>query len=198
MLKRLFDILFSLSGLIILSPLFIFICIAILLESKGGAFYKQVRVGRNNTDFNLLKFRSMYVNADKKGLLTVGDKDNRITKVGYYIRKYKLDELPQLLNVLKGDMSFVGPRPEVRKYVSMYTQDQLKVLYVKPGITDPASIKYIDENRLLSQSQEPEKTYIELIMPEKLRINLEYINNQSFLYDLSIIFQTVFKVIHRG
>lgn len=152
----------------------------------------QIRVGKNNKDFKLYKFRSMRVNSDKQGLLTVGSKDNRITKAGYFIRKYKIDELPQLLNVLKGDMSFVGPRPEVRRYVEMYNEEQKQVLKVRPGITDPASIKYRNENDLLSKAEDPEQYYITNIMPDKLRINIDYINNRTFLKDIKIIFQTIF------
>ena len=152
----------------------------------------QIRVGKSNKDFKLYKFRSMRVNSDKQGLLTVGSKDNRITKAGYFIRKYKIDELPQLLNVLKGDMSFVGPRPEVRRYVEMYNEEQKQVLKVRPGITDPASIKYRNENDLLSKADDPEQYYITNIMPDKLRINIDYINNRTFLKDIKIIFQTIF------
>jgi lipopolysaccharide/colanic/teichoic acid biosynthesis glycosyltransferase len=194
MVKRLFDIVFSFVGLIILSPFFLFIALAVIFESKGGAFYRQVRVGRKNTDFKLFKFRSMYVDADKKGLLTVGNRDYRITRVGYYLRKFKLDELPQLVNVLKGDMSFVGPRPEVRKYVNLYSSEQLKVLEVRPGITDLASIEFINENEILAKSNNPEELYINEIMPQKLTINLNYIQSRTILKDMVIIFLTVFKV----
>ncbi len=194
MVKRLFDIVFSFAGLIILSPFFLFIALAVIFESKGGAFYRQVRVGRKNTDFKLFKFRSMYVDADKKGLLTVGNRDYRITRAGYYLRKFKLDELPQLVNVLKGDMSFVGPRPEVRKYVNLYSSEQLKVLEVRPGITDLASIEFINENEILAKSNNPEELYINEIMPQKLTINLNYIQSRTILKDLVIIFLTVFKV----
>jgi lipopolysaccharide/colanic/teichoic acid biosynthesis glycosyltransferase len=172
----------------------LFIALAVIFESKGGAFYRQVRVGRKNTDFKLFKFRSMYVDADKKGLLTVGNRDYRITRVGYYLRKFKLDELPQLVNVLKGDMSFVGPRPEVRKYVNLYSSEQLKVLEVRPGITDLASIEFINENEILAKSNNPEELYINEIMPQKLTINLNYIQSRTILKDMVIIFLTVFKV----
>lgn len=191
-MKRLFDITASVFGIIILSPLFIFIGLWVGLSSKGGIFYTQTRVGKNNKDFKLYKFRSMRVNSDKQGLLTVGSKDSRITKAGYFIRKYKIDELPQLFNVFLGDMSFVGPRPEVRRYVDMYNQEEMKVLKVRPGITDPASIKYRNENDLLSSASNPEEYYIQHIMPDKLRINIEYINTQNFFKDLRIIFQTIF------
>ena len=191
-MKRLFDITASFFGVIILSPLLIFIGLWVGLSSKGGVFYKQIRVGKNNKDFKLYKFRSMRVNSDKQGLLTVGSKDSRITKAGYFIRKYKIDELPQLFNVLKGDMSFVGPRPEVRRYVDLYSKEQMKVLSVRPGITDPASIKYRNENDILSSQSNPEEYYIQHIMPDKLRINIEYINTQNFIKDIKIIFQTIF------
>lgn len=191
-MKRLFDITASFFGIIILSPLLIFIGLWVGLSSKGGVFYKQIRVGKNNKDFKLYKFRSMRVNSDKQGLLTVGSKDSRITKAGYFIRKYKIDELPQLFNVLKGDMSFVGPRPEVRRYVDLYSKEQMKVLSVRPGITDPASIKYKNENDILSSQSNPEEYYIQHIMPDKLKINIDYINTQTFIKDIKIIFQTIF------
>ncbi|MBQ2376201.1 MAG: sugar transferase [Bacteroidales bacterium] len=191
-MKRLFDITASFFGILILSPLFIFISLWVGLSSKGGVFYKQIRVGRNNKDFKLYKFRSMRVNSDKQGLLTVGSKDSRITKAGYFIRKYKIDELPQLFNVLKGDMSFVGPRPEVRRYVDLYSEEQMKVLSVRPGITDPASIKYRNENDILSSASNPEEYYIQHIMPDKLKINIDYINKRTFVKDIKIIFQTIF------
>ncbi|MEE1020519.1 MAG: sugar transferase [Bacteroidales bacterium] len=191
-MKRLFDITASFFGILILSPLFIFISLWVGLSSKGGIFYTQTRVGKNNKDFKLYKFRSMRVNSDKQGLLTVGSKDSRITKAGYFIRKYKIDELPQLFNVLKGDMSFVGPRPEVRRYVDLYSKEQMKVLSVRPGITDPASIKYRNENDILSSASNPEEYYIQHIMPDKLKINIDYINTQTFIKDIKIIFQTIF------
>ena len=191
-MKRLFDITASFFGILILSPLLIFIGLWVGLSSKGGIFYKQIRVGKNNKDFKLYKFRSMRVNSDKQGLLTVGSKDSRITKAGYFIRKYKIDELPQLFNVLKGDMSFVGPRPEVRRYVDLYSEEQMKVLSVRPGITDPASIKYRNENDLLSSASNPEEYYIQHIMPDKLKINIDYINTRTFIKDIKIIFQTIF------
>lgn len=190
MLKKIFDIVFSVIGLIIFSPLFLVLSLIIKIDSKGPVFYKQVRVGKDNKDFLLYKFRSMRVNSDKEGLLTVGGKDSRITKSGYFIRKYKLDELPQLINVLKGEMSFVGPRPEVRKYVDLYNEKQKLVLMLKPGITDNASIIYRNENDMLSKSQDPETLYVQKIMPDKLKINLEYLNDNSFASDLKIIFRT--------
>ena len=194
MLKRLFNIIVSLLGLIILSPFFLVLAIAILLDSKGGVFYMQTRVGKNNIDFKLYKFRSMAVDAEKKGLLTVGRQDVRITSVGKFIRQYKLDELPQLINVLIGDMNLVGPRPEVRKYVNLYTKEQSSVLNVRPGITDYASIEYRNENEILAQSDDAEKTYIDLVMPHKLELNRKYIENPSLGHDIKLIFKTLYIV----
>lgn len=192
---RFFDIVFSLLGILLLSPVFLFLYIAICLESKGGGFYKQLRVGQYGRDFYVYKFRSMRVVADKKGLITVGGRDPRITRTGYFIRKYKLDELPQLFNVLKGDMSLVGPRPEVRKYVDLYTDDQKKVLSVRPGITDYASIEYVDENTILGKASDPDKAYIEQIMPDKIRYNMKYICNRSVKEYFKIIFLTFWSII---
>ena len=192
---RFFDFILSLVGLVVLAPIFIVLAIWIKIDSKGPVFYKQVRVGQNGIDFGLFKFRSMVVDADKKGLITVGGRDPRITRSGYFIRKYKLDELPQLINVLVGDMSLVGPRPEVRKYVDLYTDEQQKVLSVKPGITDYASIEYMDENEILGKSSDPEKTYIEEIMPEKIRYNMKYIQNKNLFEYFKIILLTVLKIV---
>jgi lipopolysaccharide/colanic/teichoic acid biosynthesis glycosyltransferase len=194
MAKRLFDIFVSVVMLFLLSPIFILISLLIILDSKGGVFYKQIRVGKNGKDFKLLKFRTMRPDSDKKGLLTVGARDNRITKMGYYLRKYKLDELPQLLNVLGGSMSLVGPRPEVRKYTDLYTEEQAKVLNVKPGITDYASIEYINENEILAKSSDPEKTYIEEVMPAKLELNQIYIQKPGLAQDLKILVLTLRKI----
>ncbi len=194
-MTRLFDILFSLVGLVILSPIFIVIYILIRVESKGGGFYSQERVGKNGTTFKLLKFRSMRTGADKQGLITVGGHDSRITRMGYFIRKYKIDELPQLLNVLKGDMSLVGPRPEVMKYVDMYTDEQRRVLDIKPGITDYASIEYSDENVILGQADDPDKVYVEQIMPDKIRLNMRYIENHNLMEYFKIIFLTIKKIV---
>jgi lipopolysaccharide/colanic/teichoic acid biosynthesis glycosyltransferase len=194
-MKRIFDIFFSLIGLIILLPFFIIIGLLIVVDSNGGVFYKQKRVGKNNIDFYLFKFRSMRTDSDKKGLLTVGGHDSRITRMGYFVRKYKIDELPQLLNVLLGDMSLVGPRPEVRKYVDLYNDEQKQVLTVKPGITDYASIEYSNENELLGKAENPEQVYINEIMPDKLKLNLKYIAEQSMATDLKIIFKTIGKII---
>jgi lipopolysaccharide/colanic/teichoic acid biosynthesis glycosyltransferase len=193
--KRVFDIFFSIIGLLFTFPVLVILAVLISIDSKGGVFYKQVRIGKNLSPFKLYKFRSMTTDADKKGLLTVGNKDSRITSIGYYLRKYKLDELPQLINVLLGDMSFVGPRPEVEKYVKLYNQEQLKVLNVKPGITDWASIKYVNENEILAKSTQPEITYIEEIMPAKLKLNLEYVNHNNIFMDVKIILLTIKAII---
>jgi lipopolysaccharide/colanic/teichoic acid biosynthesis glycosyltransferase len=191
---RVLDIFFSFAGLLLLSPLFLALAIAIKLESKGNVFYRQMRVGKDDKDFWIYKFRSMRTDSDKNGLLTVGDDDPRITKVGRFIRKYKLDEFAQLLNVLIGDMSLVGPRPEVRKYVNLYNAEQRKVLSVKPGITDYASIEYHNENKILAQSTNPEKTYIEVVMPHKLQLNMKYINNPSLKNYFKIIALTLLGI----
>ena len=193
-MTRFFDILFSFLGLVILSPLCVIIWLIIVLTSKGSGFYKQIRVGKNGADFSLYKFRSMRKDADKGSLITVGGRDPRITKIGYFIRKFKIDELPQLFNVLKGDMSLVGPRPEVRKYVDLYTDEQKKVLSVRPGITDYASIEYVDENEILGKAENPDEVYVNQIMPDKIKLNMKYIENQSVKEYFKIIFLTVFKI----
>ena len=193
-MKRVFDIFCSFFGLLVLSPLLLIVALLVVTTSRGGVFYRQVRVGKDFRNFKILKFRSMRPDSDKKGLLTVGSKDNRVTKVGYFIRKYKIDELPQLINVLVGDMSFVGPRPEVPKYVEMYNEEQRKVLSVRPGITDYASIEYRNENDILAKSDNPEQTYIDEVMPAKLKLNLRYISEMSLKTDLKIIFGTIFKI----
>lgn len=193
-MTRFFDILFSFFGLVILSPLFVIIWLIIVLTSKGGGFYKQIRIGKNGADFSLYKFRSMRKDADKGSLITVGGRDPRITKIGYFIRKFKIDELPQLFNVLKGDMSLVGPRPEVRKYVDLYTDEQKKVLSVRPGITDYASIEYVDENEILGKAENPDEVYVNQIMPDKIKLNMKYIENQSVKEYFEIIFLTFFKI----
>ena len=195
-MKRLLDILSSLLVLILLCPLWLVIALLIVCDSRGGVFYRQIRVGKDNKDFYLYKFRTMRPDADKKSLLTVGERDSRVTRVGYFLRKYKLDEFPQLINVLKGDMSIVGPRPEVRKYVDMYTPEQMRVLSVRPGLTDLASIQYVHENELLAASDNPEQTYIDEVMPAKLQLNLQYIDNQSFWGDIKLIFQTFAAILH--
>ncbi len=193
--KRIFDIVASGCGLLVLSPVFLILAVWIKLDSSGPVFYRQVRVGRGNKDFKLFKFRSMRVGADKKGLITVGGRDPRVTRSGYYIRKYKLDEFPQLINVFLGDMSLVGPRPEVRKYVDMYTQEQMHVLDVRPGITSLASIRYRNENDILAAAENPDQCYIEKVMPDKLAIDLEYVENHSFLYDIKLIFMTFWEIL---
>lgn len=192
---RFCDIVFSLFGLLILSPLFLIVALWIVIDDPGPVFYRQQRVGRNNKDFGLLKFRSMRMGADQMSLITIGDRDPRVTRAGYYIRKYKLDELPQLWNVLAGEMSLVGPRPEVRRYVDLYTPEQRIVLSVRPGITDYASIEYIDENRLLAQSKDPDKTYVEEIMPAKIALNMHYINHHTFVEYIKLIILTLYKII---
>lgn len=189
-MKRLFDIVSSGLGLILLSPLFAILAVWIKADSKGPVFYRQIRVGRNNQDFRLYKFRSMRPDSDKLGLITVGGRDPRVTRSGYYIRKYKLDEFPQLINVFIGDMSLVGPRPEVRKYVDMYTPEQMRVLKVRPGITSLASIRYRNENDILAASEDPDRTYIEQVMPDKLAIDLEYVDRATFWNDIRLIFST--------
>lgn len=194
MIKRIFDFVFSLFGIILILPILILVAVLIKLNSKGPVFYKQIRVGKNGKDFKIFKFRTMHLDADKLGLLTVGGRDPRITSIGFYLRKYKLDELSQLINVLIGDMSFVGPRPEVRKYVDLYSKEQKEVLFVKPGITDLASIEFRNENDILSKEEDPNQYYIDVIMPEKLRINLKYIKKRNLLKDIGVIFKT-FKVI---
>ena len=190
-MKRIFDIVVSVCGLILLSPLFLFLAVWIKLDSRGPVFYRQVRVGRNNKDFRIFKFRSMKEGSDQASLVTIGGHDSRITRSGYILRKFKLDELPQLINVFVGDMSLVGPRPEVRHYVDFWAPEQMHVLDVRPGITDPASIKFRNENDLLDKADNPEEYYINVIMQEKIRLYLEYVENQSLWYDIKLIFQTI-------
>lgn len=196
MVKRIFDFLVALLLLLLLLPVFLLVAVIIKCDTSGKVFFIQQRVGKDNQDFGIIKFRTMIADAEKNGQLTIGN-DSRITRSGKFLRKYKLDELPQLFNVLKGDMSMVGPRPEVRKYVSLYNEEQKKVLSVKPGITDPASIRFADENHLLAGCENPEEKYIREIMPAKLKLNLEYIERQSFLNDIKILFQTVFRIFLR-
>ena len=196
-MKRLFDIFASGLGLLFLSPLFLVLAIWIKLDSPGPVFYRQVRVGRHNKDFRIYKFRSMKVGADKQGLITVGGHDPRITRSGYFIRKYKLDEFPQLINVFIGDMSLVGPRPEVRKYVDMYTPEQMHVLDVRPGVTSLASIRYRNENELLDKAEDPDQFYIDVVMQDKLAIDLEYVQNASFWYDIKLIFRTFWEIVSK-
>lgn len=166
----------------------------VLFSGKGGIFYRQIRIGRYGKEFKMIKFRSMKPESDKKGLLTVG-KDSRVTKTGEFLRKYKLDELPQLFNVFAGNMSLVGPRPEVKKYVDLYTEEQKKILNVKPGITDYASIEYRNENEILAQSDNPEQTYINEIMPTKINLNYRYLNNPGIIQDIKIILKTIKHII---
>ena len=194
-MKRVFDIVASGLGLIVLSPLFLVLAIWIKLDTKGPVFYRQVRVGYKNKDFRIFKFRSMRVGADKGSLVTIGGHDPRVTRSGYFIRKFKFDELPQLINVFLGDMSLVGPRPEVRHYVDYWTPEQMHVLDVRPGITDPASIKFRNENELMEKTEDPEKYYIEVIMQEKIKLYLEYVEKHSFFYDLGLIFKTFWVIV---
>lgn len=195
--KRIFDVVFSLLGIIFLLPVFLIVVVILKLDSKGPIIYKQVRVGLNLNNFELFKFRTMYKDSDKKGLLTVGNHDHRITKIGYWLRKYKIDELPQLFNILNGEMSFVGPRPEVLKYVQLYNAVQKRVLTVKPGITDWASIRFINENQLLENSDDPENYYINTIIPTKVSENLKYIDHNNLWIDLKIISSTLKSIIIR-
>ncbi len=195
MLIRFFDVLFSLLGLVFLFPIFLIVSILIIYDSNGGVFYIQTRVGKNNQGFKLLKFRTMAPYSDIVGSLTVGLRDHRVTKVGYYLRKFKIDELPQLINVLIGNMSLVGPRPEIRKYVDLYNEEQRVILSVRPGITDYASIEFRNENGILARSENPERTYVEVIMPEKIRLNMLYINNQSIKNYFQILFLTIKAII---
>ena len=195
MVKRIFDIVFSCLGLILLAPVLVVLALIIKLDSKGPILFIQPRVGFNNQDFNIFKFRTMQMESDKKGLLTLGNKDSRITKVGYFLRRYKIDEFPQLLNILLGDMSFVGPRPELRKYVNYYPKDDLIVLSVRPGITGLASIEFRNEVELLKAAKDPEAFFIESIIPEKLKLNKLYISKSSFWFDLKLIIITIFRVL---
>ncbi len=192
---RFCDIVFSAIGLLLLSPLFLIVYILIRCESKGGGFYCQQRVGKDGRMFGLYKFRSMRTGSDKKGLITVGGHDSRITRMGYFIRKYKIDELPQLWNVLKGDMSLVGPRPEVKKYVDLYTEEQRRVLSVRPGITDYASIEYVDENEILGKADDPDRVYVEEIMPAKIKLNMRYIENRNLNEYFKIIGLTFINIL---
>ena len=195
MIKRIFDVVFSIIGLLILLPFLIIIAILIKVDSKGPILFIQGRVGKNNKDFNIFKFRTMRVQSQTKGLLTLGNNDSRITKIGYFLRRYKIDEFPQLINILKGDMSFVGPRPELRYYVNFYSDDDLKIFAVRPGITGLASLKYRNEVELLEAADNPEDFFINTIIPDKLKFNKEYIKKRNFFFDLKLIFITIIKVI---
>jgi lipopolysaccharide/colanic/teichoic acid biosynthesis glycosyltransferase len=194
-MKRAFDLLFSFTILTLFLPFGILISMLIMIGSKGGVFYRQERIGRHGKPFMLLKFRSMRIDSDQQGKLTVGMNDSRITQIGLFIRKYKLDEFPQFINVLLGEMSIVGPRPEVEEFVSLYNSSQKRVLEVKPGVTDYASIEYFNENAILAEANDPKKTYIEIIMPEKIRLNEKYISNPTLAHDLKIIFRTILRIL---
>ncbi|WEK21281.1 MAG: sugar transferase [Candidatus Pedobacter colombiensis] len=193
--KRIFDFMVSLIGIMLLMPILLIISLLIWMDSKGDIFYKQTRVGLNKVDFKLLKFRTMFCGAESSGLLTIGDHDKRITRIGFWLRKYKIDELPQLFNILKGDMSFVGPRPEVNKYVELYDSIQQRVLSVKPGITDWASIQFVNEPQLLASSKNPEVFYIENIIPYKIMQNLKYIDHNNLWIDIKIILLTIKSIV---
>lgn len=194
-LKRLMDIVVSGCALAVLWPVLLAIALVIKIDDPGPVFYRQVRVGRNGRTFRIYKFRTMVVDADKKGLAITVGRDNRITRMGAFLRKTKLDELAQLINVFIGDMSFVGPRPEVPKYVDMYTPYQRQVLLVRPGITDYASIAYRNENDLLASSSDPEKMYIEQIMPDKIELNMKYLREISPIADIRLILSTIIAVV---
>lgn len=196
-MKRFFDIIISLIVLLVGFPFGLLLALLIAVDSRGPVLYKQNRVGRNNTDFQLLKFRTMCTGADRGSLITVGEDDARITRIGAFLRKYKIDEFPQFINILKGEMSVVGPRPEVRKYVDLYTPEQLRVLSVRPGLTDYASIRYVNENALLAASADPEETYIHEIMPDKLSLNLKYVDERSLWVDCKIVMQTIVAIFKR-
>ena len=193
--KRWFDVLCSLIGLLLLAPFLLAIAIIIKLDSKGPILFIQGRVGKNNKDFHIYKFRTMKLQSESKGLLTLGNHDSRITKVGYFLRRYKIDEFPQLFNILKGDMSFVGPRPELRYYVNFYNEDDLKIFAVRPGITGLASLKYRNEVELLKAADDPEDFFITSIIPDKLKYNKEYIAKRNFFFDLKLIFITIIQVL---
>lgn len=196
MIKRLFDILSSLMGLIVLSPVFAAVALWIRLDSEGPILFRQVRVGRNGKNFSILKFRTMVVDAENKGLQVTVGRDPRITRSGHFLRRSKLDELPQLINVLKGDMSVVGPRPEVPEYMSEYPEEtRALILSVRPGITDKASIEYTNEAEILAQAEDPRHAYINQVMPIKARYYLEYVKTHSFFSDIVIIIQTLKKIV---
>lgn len=194
-MKRAFDLLFSFTILTLFLPFGMLISMLIVIGSKGGIFYRQERIGKHGKPFMLLKFRSMRIDSDQRGKLTIGMNDSRITQIGLFIRKYKLDEFPQFINVLLGEMSIVGPRPEVEEFVSLYNTSQKRVLEVKPGVTDYASIEYFNENAILAEANDPKKTYIETIMPEKIRLNQKYISNPTLAHDLKIIFRTILRIL---
>ena len=194
-MKRVFDVLISFFILVIFTPIGLIISILIAFTSTGGVFYRQERIGLNGIPFKIFKFRTMRTDSDKKGKLTVGMRDSRITSIGYFLRKYKLDEFPQFINVLKGEMSIVGPRPEVMEYVNLYKESQRKILSVKPGITDYASLEFFNENEILAKSNNPQQTYITEIMPAKLLLNEKYLENPTIGQDLKIMIKTFFKIL---
>lgn len=194
-MKRIFDMFSSFVVLVILAPFFLVIAILIKLDSPGKVFFKQIRVGKDEKHFSLIKFRTMRPDSDRLSQITVGDRDPRVTHVGYFLRKYKLDEIPQLFNIIGGDMSVVGPRPEVPKYVELYSSEQRTVLTIRPGLTDYASLHYVNESEILAKASDPEKAYINKIMPHKLELNQKYIREKSFVTDLKIILQTLLRII---
>ncbi|MEZ5358027.1 MAG: sugar transferase [Candidatus Zixiibacteriota bacterium] len=196
-MKRVFDFILALCGLVVLSPLFLALSLIILITMGWPIFFRQERVGKNAVPFRIVKFRSMIKDAAKKGPVVTAGGDPRITPVGRFLRKTKLDELPQLINVFWGDMSLVGPRPEVPKYVKMYNDEQLRVLAVRPGLTDPASIAYSNEEEILAKYEDREKAYIEILMPAKLKLNISYIDRATFFSDVGMIFKTIGKIISR-
>ena len=194
MIKRSFDVVFSSIGLILLSPLLLLVGVLIAIDTKGPILFIQRRVGKDNIDFNIYKFRTMYVSSENESLLTLGNDDSRITRIGYFLRRYKIDEFPQLINILIGDMSFVGPRPELRYYVNFYKEEDYIILCVKPGITCLASLKYINESELLKAAEDPESYYINTIIPDKIKYNKEYIEKNHFLFDIKLIMITIVKI----
>lgn len=194
-MKRIFDLFVSITILLFFLPFGIIISIMIVVGSRGGIFYRQQRVGKNGVEFGLLKFRTMKPNSDKLGQLTVGMRDPRITKIGYFLRKTKMDEFPQFFNVISGEMSIVGPRPEVQEYVDLYSEVQRRILSIKPGITDYASLEYFEENRILGESENPRETYIHEIMPAKLLLNEKYLANPTVGHDIQIMWKTFRKMI---
>jgi lipopolysaccharide/colanic/teichoic acid biosynthesis glycosyltransferase len=195
MIKRVFDFVFALLGLVVLFPLLLLIAISIKIDSKGPVLFIQERVGQHQKTFKIYKFRTMFVKSQKKGLLTIGDNDARVTKVGFFLRKYKIDEFPQLINIIKGDMSFVGPRPELRYYVNFYKPEDLVIFKLRPGITGLASLEYRNEVELLKKAKDPEAYFIKTIIPDKLRFNKLYLKKRNFLFDLKLIFITIYRVV---
>lgn len=195
MLKRLFDILVAASALFLLAPVLLLIAVVVAIGSPGGAFFRQARVGKEGREFRLFKFRTMRPGSEAGGQITVGERDPRITGIGHVLRRTKLDELPQVINILNGDMSVVGPRPEVPRYVALYSVKQRMVLSVRPGLTSLASIAYINENEVLGRSSDPERTYVEEVMPAKLELDLKYVQEQSLLLDLRVIFGTMARML---